>query len=49
VQAVMPQAVVRDRDGHLRVYYHELGIKFQTYQQWLASGGTMPGTVRVSH
>jgi len=42
VQTVMPQAVVRDRDGYLRVFYEKLGIKFQSYEQWIASGARVP-------
>jgi hypothetical protein len=42
VQTVMPKAVVRDRDGTLRVFYEKLGIKFQTYEQWIASGARVP-------
>ena len=37
VQAVMPQAVVRGQDGYLRVYYEKLGLKFQTYREWIAA------------
>jgi len=42
VQTIAPEAVVRGRDGYLRVFYHELGLKFQTYDQWLASGAQVP-------
>ena len=42
VQAVMPSAVVRGRDGYLRVFYYELGVPFQTYDQWIASGAHIP-------
>ena len=38
VQAVMPEAVVRGRDGYLRVFYDKLGLEFQTYERWKASG-----------
>jgi Chaperone of endosialidase len=38
VQQVMPEAVVRGRDGYLRVYYDKLGLTFETYDHWLASG-----------
>lgn len=48
VQTVMPEAVVRGSDGVLRVYYDKLGVKFQTYEHWLASGAPMP-LVRVAH
>src|SRR3954468_19928843 len=39
VETVMPAAVFRGSDGYLRVYYDKLGLKFQTYDQWTASGG----------
>jgi hypothetical protein len=42
VQAVMPSAVVRGRDGYLRVFYYKLGVPFQTYDQWIASGAHVP-------
>lgn len=42
VQQVRPDAVVRGRDGYLRVYYDRLGIKFRTYREWLASGARIP-------
>jgi hypothetical protein len=37
VQKVMPQAVTRDAQGYLRVYYDKLGLRFQTYDDWMAS------------
>jgi hypothetical protein len=43
VQKVAPHAVVRGRDGYLRVRYHRLGLRFQTYDRWVASGGRIPG------
>ena len=49
VQTVMPKAVVHDRDGTLRVFYDRLGIRFQTYEQWIASGARVPAGVPVSH
>ncbi len=49
VQAVMPQAVMRGRDGYLRVFYDKLGVRFQTYDEWMASGMRIPLTTRVSH
>ena len=50
VQMVMPQAVVRDREGYLRVFYDRLGVKFQTYEQWIASGARVPiAVVLVAH
>jgi Protein of unknown function (DUF3300) len=42
VQAVMSQAVTRGSDGYLRVYYEKLGLKFRSYQDWLASGAQIP-------
>jgi len=49
VQAVMPEAVVRGRDGYLRVFYDKLGLTFQTYEQWIASGAQLPTTTHVRH
>jgi len=46
VRQVMPQAVVRDRDGYLRVYYDKIGVKFQSYEHWLSSGARLPSAVR---
>jgi hypothetical protein len=46
VQAVMPQAVMRGSDGYLRVSYGQLGLQFQTYDAWLASGGRIPTAER---
>jgi len=42
VQRVAPDAVMRGRDGYLRVFYDKLGLKFQTYDEWLASGARIP-------
>ena len=49
VQVVMPAAVVRGSDGYLRVYYDKLGLKFQTYDQWVASGAHVPAGAPVEH
>jgi hypothetical protein len=49
VQAVVPKAVVRGQDGYLRVYYDRLGVKFQSYEQWIASGARVPAAVPVAH
>jgi Protein of unknown function (DUF3300) len=46
VQRVRLDAVVRGRDGYLRVFYDKLGVKFQTYNQWLASGARIPTSAR---
>lgn len=42
VQGVAPWAVHRARDGYLRVDYRQLGIPFQTLEQWKASGSRIP-------
>jgi hypothetical protein len=44
VQNVMPGAVARDREGYLTVAYGKLGLKFQTYDHWVASGALIPIT-----
>jgi len=44
VQQVMPKAVVRNKDGYLRVFYDRLNVKFQTYEHWLVSGAHLPTT-----
>jgi Chaperone of endosialidase len=49
VQTVMPEAVTRGQDGYLRVFYDKLGVKFQTYEQWIASGAHVPAAVPASH
>jgi Protein of unknown function (DUF3300)/Chaperone of endosialidase len=38
VQQVLPSAVTSDREGYLRVDYSKLGVRFQPYDQWKASG-----------
>lgn len=47
VQTIAPQAVVRGRDGYLRVHYDTLGVKFQSYDEWIASGGRVPAGTSV--
>jgi hypothetical protein len=42
VQTVMPEAVIRGRDGYLLVLYDKLGLRLQTYDRWIASGARMP-------
>ena len=49
VQTVMPDAVARGHDGTLRVFYGKLGVRFQSYEQWIASGAHVPTAIRVSH
>lgn len=47
VQTIMPTAVLRGSDGYLRVSYDKLGVKFQTYDQWTASGAHVPAGTPV--
>jgi hypothetical protein len=49
VQTVMPEAVVRSRDGYLEVFYEKLGLRFQTYDRWIASGARVPTITRIRH
>ena len=42
VEAVRPDAVMRGDDGYLRVFYGRLGLRMQTYDDWLAAGGMLP-------
>jgi hypothetical protein len=47
VQKIAPSAVMRGPDGTLSVDYERLGLKFQSYNEWIASGGKIPGEARV--
>ena len=49
VQAVIPGAVTRGADGYMRVSYETLGLPFETYQQWIASGAHLPSVKAVQH
>jgi hypothetical protein len=49
VQRNTPTAVGRDRHGYLKVFYDKLGLKFQTYDHWIASGARVPTIVRIQH
>jgi hypothetical protein len=40
---------VRGRDGYLRVYYDKLGVKFESYDRWIASGARIPTVSSGSH
>jgi hypothetical protein len=42
VQSIQPDAVTRGPDGYLRVRYDRIGLKFQTYGQWIRSGAHIP-------
>jgi hypothetical protein len=47
VQSLMPEAVTRGRDGYLRVYYEQLGLKLRSYTDWLADGARIPTSREV--
>jgi Chaperone of endosialidase len=49
VQTIVPEAVMRGRDGYLMVFYDKLGLKFQTYERWIASGAQVPTITRIRH
>jgi hypothetical protein len=49
VQTIMPEAVMRGRDGYLKVFYDKLGLKFQTYDRWIASGARVPTITGIQH
>jgi hypothetical protein len=49
VRSLVPEAVVRGRDGYLRVFYDKLGLTFQTYDAWIASGARIPAVTVVAH
>jgi hypothetical protein len=42
VQKVRPDAVTTGADGYLRVYYDQLGLKMQSYEDWVAGGSKLP-------
>jgi len=41
--------VERGSDGYLKVFYDMLGLKLQTYDQWIASGAEVPTGAPVKH
>jgi Protein of unknown function (DUF3300) len=47
VAALRPDTVTRGRDGYLRVHYDKLGLKFRTYQDWLAAGARIPARAGI--
>ncbi len=49
VQSVMPEAVSRGPDGYMRVSYDQLGLPFETYQQWVATGAHLPSVKPAVH
>jgi hypothetical protein len=49
VETVMPEAVMRGADGDMRVSYDLLGLPFETYEQWVATGAHLPSVIRTAH
>jgi Chaperone of endosialidase len=49
VETVEPKAVTRDADGYMRVSYDLLGLPFETYEQWIATGAHLPSIKRAAH
>ena len=46
VMNVAPNAVTRGADGYLRVSYDQLGLKMQSYEDWVAGGAKLPAAAR---
>jgi hypothetical protein len=49
VQAIVPAAVTRGADGYMRVSYDLLGLPFETYKQWIATGAHLPSVKPATH
>jgi hypothetical protein len=49
VLTVVPEAVTRDADGYMRISYDRLGLPFETYEQWLATGAHLPSMQAAAH
>jgi hypothetical protein len=49
VETVMPEAVTRGVDGYMRVSYDRLGLPFETYDQWVATGAPLPSAMTAAH
>jgi hypothetical protein len=49
VRTVAPDAVTRGPDGYMRVSYDRLGLPFETYLQWVASGAHLPRVTPTAH
>jgi Chaperone of endosialidase len=49
VQTVAPEAVTRGADGYMRVSYDLLGLPFETYKQWVATGAHLPNVEPTAH
>ena len=48
VETVMPEAVMRSADGYMGVSYDLLGLPFETYKQWVATGAHLPSVKPVA-
>ncbi|CAM5212639.1 hypothetical protein BTHI11S_03412 [Bosea thiooxidans] len=48
VQGMAPWAVHRGADGYLRVDYRQIGVPFETFERWKASGSQIPKGI-ISH
>jgi hypothetical protein len=40
---------MRGADGDMRVSYDLLGLPFETYEQWVATGAHLPSVIRTAH
>ena len=49
VRTVMPEAVTFGADGYMRVSYDRLGLPFETYDQWVATGAHLPSVKPAAH
>jgi Protein of unknown function (DUF3300) len=49
VETVAPEAVTRGMDGYMRVSYDMLGLPFETYKQWIATGAHLPSVRPAAH
>lgn len=48
VQKIAPNAVMADGHGYLMVDYDRIGVKFMTWNEWLANGGrSLPASVHL--
>ncbi len=47
VQTVLPGAVLRGGDGYLRVFYDQVGVRFQSYHRWVQAGARVPAGTPV--
>ena len=48
VETIVPDAVVRGEDGYLRVAYERLGLRLQSWEEWVAAGQKIPATAPLA-